>query len=241
LDVLSQEEDEAGTVVEALLPEVDKAAAIELALDYRLDLLNSADEVDDAKRGVRVAKNRILPDLDATGSMTMDTDPNRKNSMSYNTERTTWRAALELRMDDRKTERNAYRASLIGLRRAEREHERRVDSVRADVRRALRRIEEKADLRLIQAMNVDENRLRLEAARAQFDLGQVSNQDVVDAENELLAARNALAGAVADYRVAILDFRLDTGSLRVTDDGRWGIMGGAARSEPPATEPGSGP
>ncbi len=225
LAVLSQDADENAAATEALLPDVSESAAVAVAVAYRLDLLNNADAVDDTKRGVDVARNSILPDLDLTGSVAMATDPNQKNALSYNTERTTWRGGIELRLDDRKTERNAFRSSLISLRRAQRNHEESVDTVRADVRRARRRIEQADNLRLIQAMNVDENEIRLLAARAQFDLGQVDNQDVVDAENDLLAARNSLARAVADYRVAILEFRLDTGTLRVTDDGRWAAPG----------------
>ncbi len=221
LDVVSQEEDQAGKAVESLLPNVDERTAVQVALAHRLDLLDSLDGIDDTKRGVVIAKNAILPDLDATGSVTFDSDPSHRSSLNYNSERATWQAGISLQMDDRKTERNAYRAAMISLRRAEREHERFVDSVRADVRRALRRIDQQADLRAIQTLNVEENVLRREAAQAQFDLGMVSNQDVVDAENDLLAARNGLAGAVADYRVAILEFRLSTGTLRVADDGRW--------------------
>jgi outer membrane protein TolC len=73
---------------------------------------------------------------------------------------------------------------------------------------------------------VEENELRLASARAQYDLGQSTNQDVVDSEVSLLDARNALAEVIAGYRIAILDFRLQTGTLRVTDDGRWGTAPG---------------
>ena len=80
-------------------------------------------------------------------------------------------------------------------------------------------------------MNVEENEFRLAAARAQFDLGRSTNQDVVDAEDDLLNARNAYVRAVAAYRVAILELRRETGTLRVTDAGRWDMN--------PSTEPGS--
>jgi len=230
LDVLDQDADADAKALDDLLPEVDVATALDVALRYRLDLLNDADHVDDARRGVLVARNSLLPDLNASGSATMDTDATRLNSVSYNTERTTWVGMLELRMDDRKKERNAYRAALIATRKAERNHERSADTVRADVRRAIRRVGQQAKLREIQAANVEENEFRLKAARAQFDLGTTTNRDVVDAENDLLAARNELAGAIASYRVSILEFRRDTETLRVTDDGNW------IRPQPP--EPG---
>ncbi|MCH7632776.1 MAG: TolC family protein, partial [Planctomycetes bacterium] len=127
------------------------------------------------------------------------------------------------------------RASLVRTRRAERDHDRTVDVVRADVRRALRRITVQQKLRAIQETQVEENELRLEAARAQFDLGQISNRDVVDAEEALLDARNGLASAISSYRSAILEFRRDTGTLRVTDDGQW--LGSPSSAGNPADVP----
>ncbi len=220
LEVVDQDADDAARSLDALLPTVETAEAVEVAVKYRLDLLNDADRVDDAKRGVLVAKNRILPDLDASGSVTLDTDPERLNSMSYNTERATWRGTLSMRMDDRWTERNAYRESLITLRKSQRDYERAVDEVRADVRAALRRIAQQENVRDIQAMSVEENDVRLQAAKAQYDLGRINNRDVVEAEDDLLEARNSLARAIAGYRIAILQFRRDTETLRVDDEGR---------------------
>lgn len=221
LDVLRQDADDAAEALEALLPNVDGATAESVAINFRLDLLNSADRIDDANRGVNIAKNAILPDLNIGGSVALDSDPDRFNSTGYNTERATWRGDVSLRMDDRKTERNAYRAALVNTRRAERNYDQFADTVRAEVRRSLRRIQQQETLIDIQAMNVKENEFRVEAARAQFLLGMTTNRDVVEAENDLLDARNEYASAVSSYRSAILAFRLATGTLRVTDDGHW--------------------
>lgn len=221
IDILDQDADEDAKSLDEMLPDVDIATAVEVATKNRLDLLNRADRVDDARRGVTVAKNRILPDLDASGSVALDTDPEHLSSTSYNTERTTWRGGIELRMDDRFAERNAFRASLIALRKAERDHERETDNVRADVRAAVRRVVQQEIVRQIQEMSVQENELRVEAARAQYNLGKTTNRDVVEAENDLLSARNSQARAVAGYRNAILEFRRDTETLRVDDEGRW--------------------
>ncbi len=237
LDVLDQDRDEDAKALDRLLPSMDMGTAVDLAVRTRLDLLNRADRVDDARRGVVVAKNRILPDLDASGSVTLDTDPTRLNSASYNTERSTWRGGVELRLDDRKTERNAYRGALVNLRKSERDYERSVDSVRADVRAALRRIAQQENVRKIQAMSVEENQLRVEAARAQYNLGKTTNRDVVEAENDLLAARNNHARAVAAYRNAILVLRRDTESLRVDDEGGWESPSDVPEPAAPAVGP----
>lgn len=221
LDVMNQDQDEGAKRVDRLLPDVDEPQAVELATRYRLDLINSADQVDDARRGVAIAKNRILPDLDLTASVAYASPADQLRAANFSEDRALWQAGVQLRMDDRKTERNAYRRSLVSLRRAQRDHEEFVDSVRADVRRALRRVAQQDNLRRIQESNVAENEIRYEGARAQYDLGRSTNQDVVDAQNDLLEAQNNLAAAVADYRIAILQFRRDTGTLRVTDEGRW--------------------
>lgn len=221
LDVLDQDSDLESKKLDELLVDVNIDQAVEVAMSYRLDLLTSADSLDDTRRGLVIAKNAILPDLDFSGQLTANSDPQRRSTTTISSERTSWRAGLRFRIDDRKTERNAYRAAMIDLRRAQRAHEEFEDTVRADVRRALRRIREQTDIRRIQALNVVENGLRLDAARAQFDLGKRTNQDVVDTENELLTARNNFARAVASYRISILEFRRDTGTLRVTDKGQW--------------------
>ncbi len=239
LDVLDLDADVAANAVDDLLPVGDEALAIETALRYRLDLLTSADQIDDARRGVRIGKNRILPDLDFNGSATFNSEPDHLTALGFNNERAVYRAGLQLRIDDRKTERNAYRASLVRLRRAERDHEEFTDRVRADVIRARRRVAQQESLQQIQALNVEENELRLAAARAQYDLGRSTNQDVVDAEEDLLDARNDYVRAVAAYRVAILELRRETGTLRVTDEGRWnmgGLAGAPVEEIPP--EPG---
>lgn len=222
LDVVDQSADQESNALDALLPPIDQSTAVEVAVGCRLDLLTSADQVNDARRGIVVSRNAILPELNVTGSLALASNPTRGlDDVSLNHDRTTWQAGLQLSMDDRKRERNDYRSALLSQRRAERDYELMMDNVRADVRRALRRIAQQENLRMIQALNVKENETRLEAARAQFDLGKSTNQDVVDAETELLRARNAYAAAVAAYRVAILEFRRDTGTLRVSDDGRW--------------------
>jgi outer membrane protein TolC len=224
LDVVSQEHDQTANALDAFLAPVDEATAVDVALHYRLDLLTSADRIDDARRGILVAKNAILPDLDFTSSLTLDSNPGlTAGDVSLDHDSTTWRAGVLLRMDDRKQERNAYRSSLVSLRRAERDYDLASDSVRADVRRTLRRIDRQRDLRMIQTLNVEENEVRLDAATAQFDLGRSTNRNVVDAEDDLLRARNELAAALAGYRVSVLEFRRDTGTLRVTSDGRWGM------------------
>jgi outer membrane protein TolC len=203
IDVVDQEDDRETEAFDRISTTTEESVAIAAALKYRLDLLNVADAVDDSQRGVRVAKNRILPDLDVTASYTFGSDPDHLSATRFEDDRSAWRGAAELRIDDRKRERNAYRASLIGY------------------RRALRRVEQQRAILNIQALNVEENKLRLDAAKAQYDLGKIENRDVVEADTDLLTARNLYAVAVAGYRNALLEYRRDTGTLRINEEGEW--------------------
>ncbi|GIK16118.1 MAG: hypothetical protein BroJett003_10820 [Planctomycetota bacterium] len=236
-DVVPQEEDPIGQSIERLLPQVTLDQAVDAARRHRLDLLTERDRIGDAQRGSIVARNNLLPDLNLSGSLALSTDPARKNSVSYNTERATWRGLVELRLDDRMTERNAYRESVVAQRRSERDYVEAEERVRAEVRRALRRIEQARANQEIQRISVRANIERYEGADALNKVGRATNQDLVDAQNELLDARNRFAAAQAQYRAAILEFRLATDTLRIDDDGQIifepipPVGGGGAREE----------
>jgi len=214
---------EADSLEEAIrMPDLTEKEAIRVALKYRLDLLNNLDTVDDARRGVWVAKNNLLPDLDAFGSVRLGTDSSKLDMLKYNHERTTWRAGLTLELPlDRKQERNALRSAVISKKQAERDYDLAKDSVRFQVRRAIRRVQQ-ADTSLdIEILNRDLALKRRQAAQIRLRKGTISNREVTDAEEDLLRARNRLAGAQADLKLAILQFRRDTGTLRIDRQGKW--------------------
>ncbi len=204
-------------------PHITEQQAIETALKYRLDLLNVADTIDDARRSVLVAKNNLLPDFNFSGSVALNTDPNKPSTVEYNTERTTWRGSLDLEVPlNRQRERNDYRSSFVDLRRAERAHDQFSDQVRAEVRRIMRQIVLARISIDIQRENIAINEFRRGLARALFETSRLeSNRDVIEAENNLRESRDAVAVAVAGFRRSILDFLLATGTLRVDDNGYW--------------------
>ncbi|MCH7526764.1 MAG: TolC family protein [Planctomycetes bacterium] len=204
-------------------PQVPITVAIETALKYRLDLLNTRDFVDDTRRGVTIARNSLSSRVDLSGSVTLDTDPNRPDLLGYNTERTTWRAGVDVEIPlDRKRERNDYRRSLIQVRRSQRDYEEATDSVRLEVRRAVRRLVQTRASLEIQDEQIRINEVRAEMARVKFEAGELpSNRDVVEAEDDLRDARNRYADALSDYRRAVLEFLRDTGTLRIADNGMW--------------------
>ncbi|NLE56921.1 MAG: TolC family protein [Planctomycetes bacterium] len=204
------------------MPDVPEEEAIRVALKYRLDFLNDMDRVDDAHRGVAIAENNLLPDLRMYGTVQMDTVPERVGALKYNTDEASYRTGMKLDLPlDRVAERNALRKSQIALQQAQRGLDDAKDVISLQVRESMREVQQQADSLRIQILSRDQALARRRAARLWFDLGKMNNRDVVEAQRELLESQNRLAEAQSQWRLAVLAFRLDTGTLRVDDEGQW--------------------
>jgi outer membrane protein TolC len=225
----------------------DDERATAVAGQYRLDLLNRVDQIEDAKRGVAVAKNALLPDLDWTSSLTFDTDPEHYKLAAFEHARATWRTEVALAMNDRFSERNQYRASLIDVRRARRSYTDQLESIRAQVLSAVNQIRLQARVVEIQRRNLEVADKQREFAQIQFEDGLIDNEALVDAENQYIDALNRLSQAKTSRWTSLLEFRLATGTLRVDENGQQQDVpalheadsaepGAASASQPPAAE-----
>ncbi|MGE0479920.1 MAG: TolC family protein [Phycisphaerae bacterium] len=195
--------------------------ALEVATQRRFDLLNRLDQIDDAKRGVGVAKNQLLPDLDWTTTLTYDSDPGAFRTTSFSVARATWRSEVILALPlERTRERNQLKAALIDVNRARRAYDELIDGVRAEVRRAINRMRLEERSLEIQRRSVEVADLRREYARLQFYDGDIGYRDLQEAENDWTTARNRLNVAKTNSWRALLDFRLATETLQIHDDGR---------------------
>lgn len=200
------------------LVSVDRA--IEVAVKSRLDLITAFNRIDDAKRRTRVSRNDLLPDLNLGGRVSIGTERNILDFTLLEDNRVQWQGTASLALPvDKKQEINQYRRSLIEMRRALREYDLRTDRVRSDVRRALRRVEQARLSLQIQKMGMSLAERRRAYALLAFREGILSNRDAVEAEDDLLDARNDYAAAQSQLRVAMLEFKRDTGTLRISDQG----------------------
>lgn len=194
--------------------------ALEVATERRLDLLNRRDQIDDARRGVAISRNALLPDLGWNTTGAFDTDPQHSNVLHYEFARATWRSELVLSLPiERFRERNQLRAAIIDVRRAERAYHDLHERIRAEVRSAINQIALQARVVAIQLENVEVARNRSEYAGIRFVQGELSNRDRVEAEQELTDAQNSLNQAKTSRWSAILEFRATTETLLLeTDD-----------------------
>lgn len=193
--------------------------ATAVAVRRRLDLLTRRDQIDDAKRGVAIAKNALLPDLDWTSSLTFDTDPDHYKLGAFEVARATWRTEVVLSMTDRFRERNSYRSSLIDVRRAQRAYTDQLERIRADVLSAVNQIRLQLRVVEIQRRNVEVAEKQREFAKLQFEDGLINNRDYVEAQNAYLGALNDLNRAKTTRWTALLGFYLATETLRIDENG----------------------
>jgi len=199
-------------------PDASLSEAMTLALDYRLDLQNRRDQLDDQRRAVANARNDLLPDLDLDGSVAIPTDPTASEGGALiQPEELDYSVGMTFSLPlDRRIEKLNVRRAVIGLERAQRAYDEFRDGVIIGGRQAVR--------------NVDLARFQLQLAEDQVRINELGleelllrddsdPQSVVDRRNDLLDAEDARDQAIADLRNAILDFLLATGQARVRADG----------------------
>ncbi len=202
-------------------PRVDVDAAILTAFDQRLDLQNEEDFIDDARRRVLVARNQLLPDLSFRGDLDLPTASSRADpSSELDPDESEY--DLRLRLDlplDRKIEEAELRASLIRLERQRRQYATAKDRVALTVRQAARSITQALYTLDLQDRNVEIAVRRAQQIRLnQRDLG---SREVIEAEEDLLDARDLYDAALSNLQTNILRYLLSSGQMRVDAAGRW--------------------
>lgn len=213
-------------------PEVTLDHATDMALAYRLDLQNRRDQLADTKRGVLNAMNRLLPDLNLSGGITLPTDADeREGGFVYELDDVQYNAALTLSWPlDREEERLNLRASIINLEQSRRNLDEFTDNLVIEVRQRVRDIERARFNLQLAEQRVQINIRREEEQELKAD--QVDTQARVDTANALRDARQARDQALTDLRNSILDYLLSTATLRVQRDGTFQPLPGMQDPEP---------
>lgn len=202
-------------------PEVTLEEAARRSLEYRLDLQNRRDRLDDTRRDLANARNAILPDLNVAGRVAVPTDPDvREGGLMFDPDDVRYSAGITFGLPlDREQERLRLRSAVIAVEQAERDLIVARDTAVVEARSAARDIE-LARFRLqIAEQQVMINELRRQEQEIRRD--ETRPQDRVDTETDLLRARNARDAAQTSLRISVLQYLLTTGQLRVARDGRF--------------------
>lgn len=215
--------DEAVVIVPSSLglpaPAADDAEAVRMALAYRLDLQTERDQVSDSLRQIDIAKNQLLPDLNIAGSFSIPTEGGvRRPGLGITTDESAYAAGITFGLPlDREIERLNLRQAQIAAERSQRDYTEFRDNIVVEVRDSVREIGRAIFSLELQEENIGIARLRLESIEAAPD--RATARDRSDAADDLNQAMNDRDAAVRDLEVAILNYLLNTGTLRVAADG----------------------
>lgn len=222
------------------VPEVTLEQAVRSALRYRLDLQNTRDQVDDARRRLERARNNLLADFDLTLGAELPTDPDLdRGGLQFDPDELEFVAGVTYGLPlDREIERLTLRQSQIDLERSIRGLERTRDDVTIGVRGAVRGIDAALFSLRIQERNVEIAERRQESIEA--DPARANIRQRTDAINQVLRARDARDSARRDLELAVLAYLRDAGRLRVARDGTIRPLDGmriVVRSGDPTADP----
>ena len=196
-------------------------SAVAVAQENRLDLLNRKEQLEDAERGVSLARNSLLPDLDVTLGASYLTDTTGTLGGS-DLERSDASLGVTFGVPlDRVRERNAYRSAELSLSRARRSLEEFEDQLRVSIQSSFRELERRLQSLEIQRQLIVDQTKNLRIAELRFERGELPNRDVVEANQSLLDAQNALIDEQVNYEIARLQLLRDLGILFVGEDGMW--------------------
>lgn len=206
--------------------EMSQADAVLIALMNRLDLRVGVGQIVDAQRGVAIAADNLRADVTLLGSASIGESRSLASADSDSGQLRTDRGfySLLLGIDlpiERTLERNRYRNALIAYEQTVRQLQNIEDSVKFDVRSVLRDLLEARESIKIQAESVRVAQRRVDSTNLFLQAGRVEIRDLLDAQNALNSAQDALTNAVVNYRIGELEFQRDLGVLEVSSDGLW--------------------
>jgi outer membrane protein TolC len=122
---------------------------------------------------------------------------------------------------ERTAERNAFRESYIFLEEAVRGLQEAEDRIKFEVRDRLRELLESREEIQIQAQAIALAKRRVKSTNLFLQAGRAEIRDLLEAQESLLDAQNALTAAMIAYRLAELGLQRDMGLLRVDEKGLW--------------------
>ncbi|MEC9374009.1 MAG: TolC family protein [Planctomycetota bacterium] len=213
-------------------PEASPAEAALLAINYRLDLQNERDQIYDNRRAVSNARNQLLPDLDLNGAVTLNTFEDADDDtggFDFRGDNSTYFASVTFGLPlDREIERLNLRSAIISLQRQIRAYSQFRDNIILDARAQRRRIDQQRFALQLAEERVALNELRLE----QLKLQEGDALEITTAEDELLQSKNDVDNAIRDLRVAVLNYLLTTGQMRVAKEGTFLPLPGMVAATP---------
>ena len=229
----------------------DAQQAETIALENRLDLMNARAALVDYWRKVAVSANGLLGilDLKYTGDWHTPDPLASSHPLDFRSQRSQHQLSLITELPlVRQKERNQYRATLIDYQVARRRLMKLEDTVRLEVRDALRKLyqarqdyEIQRNAVVLACRRVDQTRRMLALPPLpgeKREFGTNSARDLLEAQQALVNAQNRLVESLVDYQTANLELLRDLELLNTNDPAviHYGIVNTATPAPAPIIE-----
>jgi len=199
---------------------LNEKQAFNLALKYRLPLMNSIDRFDDAKRQVVIAAEQLKAEIGFVASASLASKDGRINNINFND--LSSQVGVELNLPiNRINERNGYRRSLIQFQSRIRSMSNTYNSLNILVFRRIREIQQFRKSYEIQLNAVKLAKRRVEGIRLRFQAGNIIFRRLSEAQDSLVSAQNAVTDALIDYQNARLQLYSEIGILDSNKSNFW--------------------
>lgn len=197
---------------------IEDKLAVEVGLRLRLDYMTVLDQLEDSERKVNVAADALRTRFDVAGSVRATSTDGSPVEFSRDDLAWTLRPDIVFPLAI-VAERNAYRKAFITMERARRSAEQLGDEITSGVRASVRQARTRRQSVDIQANAVTLAERRIESANLSLQAGRATTRDILEAQQALVDARNALTGARVDYYLSQLALWRDMELLRVDENG----------------------
>ena len=220
------------------LPEFDLSleSVVSIAVENRLDLMNSRGRVMDARRAMEVVANRLEAVVNLVAAGDLNTLENSNQPFSFRGSRSSFRFGVQMTAPiDQVAERNAYRASLISYQRLRRDYMRQEDLAKFEVRTHWRQLN-------VTRTNFEVSRKNLRQAAFQLDTVVTNAEDpnrsqvgragmtastgnnglnLLNALNSVLQAQNTLIQLWVDHERSRVNIYRDMDTMQIDETGLW--------------------
>jgi outer membrane protein TolC len=223
-------------LVDASLPEPPMTldAARQHALATRLDQATRVDQLDDARRNTRIAADALRARLDLvlTGSAS---SPRGNSLRNIAWDDGTYTVGVDADLPFDKTDEYIdYQRARIDEQRQSRAVDEGADEITANLRSVWRGLAASRQNIGIQQLSLQLAEQRIENTQLLFEAGRINIRELLDAQNDLISARNQYIAAIVDYRMNWLRLLYQLEDLPTDPDTLWSpALGGDGQTATP--------
>jgi outer membrane protein TolC len=202
----------------------DLPAAIDFALENRLDLMNQKAQVVDAWRQIRVTANQLQTELDVNVGVNIANKPGSMNPFDFRASNSSESVGVFLDTPlNRYAQQVAYRTAMINYQQARRSYMNLGDQIQRTIRQDLRSLNTTRLNFEIARQNLITTARQVESVREELLLERqprpTATLDLLNALDGVLTAKNTLIANWVAYEVGRYQLLLDLDALQVDERG----------------------